>query len=389
MEHSFFDPELGALAEIAEALEAVMVGTYTVTTACTWTGMYNGAELNLSFSVGTLTPTAQQQYALDNFIVPASYATNPNGQTGPAATPVTPAPPVTAGWTLQANGTGGTTFAAPGASSALNLPRVINITDSTWGFVGDGATDNGSKWTALNTALAGYSGTQQVIVYAPAGTYMSSVTPKLPSTSELYGDGVASVLMAVANTVINVVGFVANFTHVRIHDIVIDGNSANSMFPNPVQYTAFSGVCAPAGSGTCADLIVDHCVIRNCWESGVLIGDCNISRVLIESNHFVNNFDNQVFARPGCDNVKVRGNHFGPNRTGPITFTSSNATMTISGQAGSGPTTRRRSPLAAGARAPRMPSGPASRATSTPRWWSPAPPHRVGRSRLAQPPSPS
>ena len=68
----------------------------------------------------------------------------------------------------------------------------------------------------------------------------------------------------------------------------------------------------------------------------MLIGDCNISRVLIESNHFVNNFDNQVFARPGCDNVKVRGNHFGPNRTGPITFTSSNATMTISGQAGSG-----------------------------------------------------
>ena len=185
MEHSFFDPELGALAEIAEALEAVMVGTYTVTTACTWTGMYNGAQLNLSFSVGTLTPTAQQQYALDNFIVPASYAANPDGQTGPAATPVTPAPPVTAGWTLQANGTGGTTFAAPGASSALNLPRVINITDSTWGFVGDGATDNGSKWTALNTALAGYSGTQQVIVYAPAGTYMSSVTPKLPSTSAL------------------------------------------------------------------------------------------------------------------------------------------------------------------------------------------------------------
>ena len=148
-ERPFFDPEIGRLAALAKRLNAVMVGTYTITTACTWTGMYNGAEVSVSFTVGTLTPTAQQQYALDNFVVPAGPATNPNGQTGPTASPVTPAPPVTAGWVLQANGAGGTAFAAPSGAVFGSGYMGSGTLDGTTNFLsGYGVSRSGSVYTA-------------------------------------------------------------------------------------------------------------------------------------------------------------------------------------------------------------------------------------------------
>ena len=148
-ERPFFDPEIGRLAALAKRLNAVMVGTYTITTACTWTGMYNGAEVSVSFTVGTLTPTAQQQYALDNFVVPAGLATNPNGQTGPTVSPVTPAPPVTAGWVLQANGAGGTAFAAPSGAVFGSGYMGSGTLDGTTNFLsGYGVSRSGSVYTA-------------------------------------------------------------------------------------------------------------------------------------------------------------------------------------------------------------------------------------------------
>jgi hypothetical protein len=152
----FHDPEIGALAALADELEAVMVGVYTITKACSWTGMYNGAEVTVSFSVGTLTPNAEQQYVLDNFIVPQGSATNPQGQTGPGASPGTPPGNLPEGEVLETDGSGGAQFeTAPG----LGASGVTAGTYGDSGHVGQFTVNSDGVVTAAESvAIAGGGG---------------------------------------------------------------------------------------------------------------------------------------------------------------------------------------------------------------------------------------
>jgi hypothetical protein len=190
--HRFRDPAIARMASVAAVLGATMVGTYTVTTACSWTGMYNGAEVTVAFSTGALTPTTEQQYILDNFVVPQGYATNPAGQTGAGAGTPTPPPPLPAGDVLETDGTGRTQWQVPGAWVQLVGGSVVEpIQDMggqvfnalAYGVKADGSTDDTAAWNALFVTVATAGGGA---IYLPGGRHsvcLGALTPMPYGTS--------------------------------------------------------------------------------------------------------------------------------------------------------------------------------------------------------------
>lgn len=162
-----------------------MAGTYTVTTAFTWTGVYQGTPVTVTFPAGTITPTTEQQWILDNYGVPEGFATNPAGQTGSTA-------PASAASTavLTAAGWDGTWS----SSSSYTLGALVTYNGTTYisllaGNLGNNPSTATSAWqvfaqgaaSALTNNLGGQEAVQTGLA---ATTAASTVTCNPTSGSE-------------------------------------------------------------------------------------------------------------------------------------------------------------------------------------------------------------
>jgi hypothetical protein len=135
----------------------VVAGLYTIPFPCSWTGPYNGETLTVVFAAGTITPTAEQQFALDNYLVPQGKATNPEGLTGPGAGGGgTPAGIPPAGYVLTADGSGGAAWVSPSGVTVVSPDGTIGVDQApagTWGVV-SAVTVGSSDDTATVTEVA-------------------------------------------------------------------------------------------------------------------------------------------------------------------------------------------------------------------------------------------
>lgn len=139
----------------------------------------------------------------------------------------------------------------------LCLGEALNVKD--FGAVGDGVTDDTAALNAAMTAAAGER------LYFPSGTYLTSESVKIPSNTEIFGDGWASSVIKLTadsfaepcvTNAANIVGEEASNTgneNIYIHDLCVDGNG----------YRA-NGSGSSGSSGSAISLKnVHHVVVRN------------------------------------------------------------------------------------------------------------------------------
>ena len=119
-------------------------------------------------------------------------------------------------------------LAYPAGTVGYQLLGILSARD--YGAVGDGTTDDTAALNAWVTASAGKRG------YLPAGTYLTTTGVRLPNYTEIYGDGIDSTIIKIADSApwsidgltnaenTGVAGTNAGNTGIYVHDLTVDGN---------------------------------------------------------------------------------------------------------------------------------------------------------------------
>lgn len=152
---------------------------------------------------------------------------------------------------------GGTLPDPTGSGTSGTLPW-FNVTDSVYGAVGDGTTDDTA---AVNAAIAALIAAGSGVLYFPAGTYkVTSALTTLSVPCTVRGDGSASydnteVVSEVAFYSTTAVCFTVSTKYCRFEGIAI----AN-----------FSGLSVSAGAGVLVDssYLEQRCDFENVWVGG-------------------------------------------------------------------------------------------------------------------------
>jgi hypothetical protein len=212
---------------------------------------------------------------------------------------------------------------ATGAQVNLHTGNVFNVKDTSYGALGDGATDDAA---AINLAItAAGNNTGGGVVFFPPGTYLirNNLTITKSNVFLVGVQGYSTVKLGATVNKIPIVFAVGSvIQHVGVIGLEVDGSYSTQTIVNSDTGGAAWNVAYAVGTPErtqnglygiafrdCYDVTVKDCFIHDTLNSGIQFNQCGIVKCTqnyLASNGMVRATQNAHYAQP-CNGISVIG----------------------------------------------------------------------------------